>query len=146
MRSADLGRLIVWRIGPSSRNLGDGAYREITTALSGLALRPLAPCQLRARRSGDDVLFTWIRQTRIDADSWELAEVPLAEEVENYELIIHGAGAVRRKLSLAQAFYRYRRDEQIADFGEAASVFTISIAQRSAAYGLGAMAEATIHV
>jgi hypothetical protein len=147
MRSADLGLAIDWRIGPSSRNLGDGAYREETTSLSGLALRPLAPCQLRARSSGDDVLFTWIRQTRIDGDSWELAEVPLAEEFEQYELTIHdAAGGVKRRISLTQASYRYSRQEQIADFGEGQSVFTISIAQRSAAYGLGARAEATLHV
>jgi hypothetical protein len=146
MRSADLGLTIDWRIGPASRNLGDSAYREETTSLSGLALRPLPPCQLRARRSGDDVLFTWIRQTRIDGDSWELAEVPLAEEFENYELTIHDAGAVRRSVSLAQTFYRYRREEQVADFGETPVVFTIAIAQRSAAYGLGAAAAATLHI
>ena len=146
MRSADLGLTIDWRIGPASRNLADSTYREETTSLSGLALRPLPPCQLRARRLSDDVLFTWIRQTRIDGDSWELAEVPLAEEFENYELTIHDAGAVRRSISLAQAFYRYPREEQIADFGETPTVFTIAIAQRSAAYGLGATAEATLHV
>jgi hypothetical protein len=146
MRSADLGLIIDWRIGPVSRNLGDDTYREQTSSLSGLALRPLPPCQLRARRSGDDVLFTWLRQTRIDGDSWELAEVPLAEEFEQYELTIHDAGAVRRRVSLAEPCYRYRLDEQIADFGESPSVFTIAIAQRSAAYGLGARAEATLHV
>jgi putative tail protein len=73
MRSADLGLAIDWRIGPSSRNLGDGAYREETTSLSGLALRPLAPCQLRARRSRDDVLFTWIRQTRAAGGCWPVS-------------------------------------------------------------------------
>ena len=146
MRSADLGLAIDWRIGPASRNLGDGTYREETASLSGLALRPLAPCQLRARRSGDDVLFTWIRQTRIDGDSWELAEVPLAEEFENYELTIHDAGAATRSVSLAEPFYRYRREDQLADFGQSPAVFTIAIAQRSAAYGLGAAAEATLHI
>jgi hypothetical protein len=72
--------------------------------------------------------------------------VPLAEEFENYELTIHDAAAVRRSVSLAQAFYRYSREAQIADFGETPAVFTIAIAQRSAAYGLGATAEATLHI
>ena len=52
--------------------------------LSGRALRPLPPCRLAARRLGADIRFTWLRQTRIDADSWELAEIPLAKSSERY--------------------------------------------------------------
>jgi hypothetical protein len=146
MQSADLGLTIDWRIGPASRNLGDSSYREETASLSGLAQRPLPPCRLRARRLGDDVLFTWIRQTRSDGDSWELAEVPLGEDSEQYELTIRDAGLVKRSVLLGQPFYRYALDEQIADFGAPPAIFTISIAQRSAAYGLGAGTEATLHV
>ena len=52
----------------------------------GIGLRPLAPVHLRSERDAGDIVFTWIRRTRIDGDGWELADVPLGEEREAYEI------------------------------------------------------------
>jgi hypothetical protein len=146
MSAADLGLSIIWRTGPASLTYGDASFREDAAVPSGRALRPLPPCRLKARRSGSDVLFTWTRQTRIDGDNWELADVPLGETSETYLLQILDGGAVKRSLTLSEPSYLYSEAGQLADLGATPSIFTISVSQLSATYGAGASAKAELNV
>jgi hypothetical protein len=146
MTAADVGLDITWRIGPASRSHGDDAYREETTVPLARALRPLPPCQLRARRAVGGVEFSWIRQTRLDGDNWELADVPLAEAAERYELEFLEGDVVKRSLILDQPNHFYADADQLADFGSTPSSFDIRVSQLSAVYGSGAATKATLHV
>jgi hypothetical protein len=147
MSGADLGLSITWRAGPASRTHGDVTYRDDVIIPAGRALRPLPPCRLQAHRlSGGDVRFTWLRQTRIDGDSWELAEVPLAESTEQYLLEIMDGIEVRRTVTLSEASYVYAEADQLSDFGAPPASIAVRISQLSATYGKGAISEAVLNV
>ena len=81
---AEAGLENTWRVGPAQLDSGHGSYLELVVQGESKGLRPLSPCQLRGVRDGADVLFTWIRRSRIDGDGWEPVEIPLGEEFENY--------------------------------------------------------------
>jgi hypothetical protein len=146
MTAADIGLSIVWRAGPASRSNGDASFREDLAVLSGRALRPLPPCRLAARRLGADIRFTWLRQTRIDADSWELAEIPLAESSERYLFQILDGEAVKRSAVVADSAYLYAAADLLEDFASSPSSFPIRVCQLSSEYGAGAPAQAIVNV
>ena len=70
-----------------------GELRDARTAqltLAGNDLKPYAPTHLEADApllSGGDVVFTWVRRTRVGGELVDgTGEVPLAEDAEAYEL------------------------------------------------------------
>ncbi|MFL5259295.1 MAG: hypothetical protein ACJ8AS_06040, partial [Hyphomicrobiales bacterium] len=143
-RLGDIGVEKGWRIGPATRDHGDPAYVEISHVASGIGLRPLSPVHLRGWRDGGDVVFSWTRRTRIDGDGWELAEVPLGEEREAYDVEVLSGGAAVRTVAVQEPRFRYSLSEQAADFGTPPSTFTLRIFQLSAVFGRGAPLEATV--
>lgn len=143
---AAIGTTPVWRIGPAGSDHGDPAYVEFAHELTGLGLRPLAPCQLRARRDAGDIVISWIRRTRIDGDGWGIIEVPLGEESESYRLEILFGSTVIRSLTLAEPHCRYSTADELADFGTPQSSLSIRVAQVSAVLGPGTFLETIIHV
>lgn len=143
---ADLGLDITWRAGPANRDHGDPSYVEFTQRAEGLGLRPWRPAHLRATRDGSDVIFTWIRRTRIDGDSWEVAEVPLGETEQSFVLDILSGSSVRRSATVAEPAYRYTLAAQLADFGSAPTAFTVRVAQVGHEFGPGASLERTMNV
>ncbi|MFO0992403.1 MAG: glycoside hydrolase/phage tail family protein [Hyphomicrobiales bacterium] len=143
---AAIGSTPVWRIGPAGSDHGDPAYVEFAHELTGLGLRPLAPCGVRARRDAGDMVISWIRRTRIDGDSWGIIEVPLGEESESYRLEILLGSSVLRSVTLAEPLYRYAAADELADFGAPQSSLAIRVAQVSAILGPGTYLESIIHV
>ena len=97
-------------------------------------------------RDGGDVLFTWIRRTRIDGDGWEPVEIPLGEASESYRLDILDGATVKRSVAVTSPVYRYLASDIAADFGAAPSAYDLNLAQVSAAYGVGATLSRTLHV
>jgi hypothetical protein len=137
----------VWRIGPSNRDHGDPSYVELRHSANGIGLRPLAPVHLRARRDGGDIVFSWIRRTRIDGDGWELSEVPIGEEREAYEAEIIDGGTPVRTVSVLEPLFRYTAAAQSEDFDlTVPPSITLRIYQMSNTYGRGAALEATVHI
>src|SRR5205085_12633753 len=144
---AEMGLERTWRIGPSIRDHGDPSYVEMEHVATGIGLRPLAPVHLRAGRDGSDIVFTWIRRTRIDGDGWELADVPLGEEREAYEIEVIAGGVPVRTEAVSQPLLRYTAAAQAEDFGIGVPAsFTLRIYQMSAAFGRGAPLETIIRV
>jgi hypothetical protein len=139
------GLLNTWRIGPSQYDLGS-SYLSISHRGKMLGLRPLTPCQLRARRQGDDVMFSWIRRTRIDGDSWDVAEVPLGEEKESYRVDIMDGTSLKRRTKVGESFWLYPAAAIAADFGTDPGVFTLRLAQVSTTFGAGAVLQRTLYV
>ena len=87
--------------------------------------------------------MTWIRRTRAAAgDSWVLAEAPLGEEREEYELeILDGADVVRAVAALPSSSFTYTTAMMTADFGAPVSTVRFRVVQIGA-LGRGAPAEA----
>lgn len=133
----ELGREERYRIGPVQRDVGDPSMAELTVMIGSEALRPLSPVRPRARRGGGAIAFDWIRRSRIDGDSWDLAEVPLGEEVELYEITLLNEGAALRSARTTVPAWSYPEALELADFGVAQAEIEIVIAQISSVAGRG---------
>jgi hypothetical protein len=133
----EIGLDYTWRCGPASRNIGDPSYLETTHAFGGLGLRPLSPVHIRGARSGGDLAVSWVRRTRIGGDSWDSADVPLAEETERYEVDILDGSDVVRTLTSAAPSLTYSAAEQITDFGAPQASIALRVYQTSAVFGRG---------
>lgn len=133
-------------MGPAQLDSGHSAYLEMILQGGSKGLRPLSPCQLRCKRDGADIVFTWLRRTRIDGDGWEPVEIPLGEATENYHFEIRDGVTVKRAVEVASPSYRYLAADIATDFGVAPSAYDLSVAQISAGYGVGAQTLRTLHV
>jgi hypothetical protein len=137
--------LRTWRVGPAQHDHAASSYREVAHQGRMIGLRPLSPCHLRMHRDGGDLLFSWIRRTRVGGDAWELADVPLGEEYEAYALDILDGAAVKRSVTSPAPNYRYTAAQLAADFGAIPSSLAIRVAQISTVFGPGAPATRTFN-
>jgi hypothetical protein len=130
------------RVGPSSRPVDDPVFQEAELAFSGNGLRPYAPVHLtREAAQTGDIIFRWIRRTRIDGDSWDGLDVPLAEEAELYLVRILKDSTVIREEMVQAPLWTYGAVEQATD--GLAAPYEVEVAQVSASFGPGAAARAT---
>lgn len=127
-----------YRIGPARRPYDDPTYSHSYVAFDGIGLRPYRPAHLAVRASGGDLTLSWIRRTRIDGDSWEGYDVPLAEDTEAYLVRVSQGGIIRREVQVATAGWTYAAAAQAQDGVTGAC--TLSVAQISGRYGPGPFA------
>jgi GTA TIM-barrel-like domain/Putative phage tail protein len=146
LATAQQGLLQNWRMGPASKDHADPSYVEVAFDPALLPLRPLAPAQLRATKDTLGITLSWIRQTRIDGDVWETADVPLGETSEAYAIEILAGATVLRSIATTASSFLYAAADILADFGTIPSSLTFRVAQVSAAYGNGTFSQRTINV
>lgn len=150
---SDIGLPWNWRIGPASRPVSDASYAASTFAPGGIGLRPFSVAQVvqpwRTARSPGDLTISWIRCSRaLAADSWEAAEVPLAEDSEAYVVEILDGVTVKRTLSTATTSVLYTAIQQTTDWGALlgpGNSLDIRIYQLSALIGRGAARSVTLY-
>lgn len=137
-----------YRLVPSSASLDGEAVLSFDHMATARGSRPLAPVHLKARRVSGRISIAFIRQTRRNGESWDQAEVPLAEELEAYEvdILASPSGAVVRTLSANAPTLVYSQANELTDFGAQQSELTISVCQLSATAGRGFSRKATFHV
>jgi hypothetical protein len=129
----------------ASRDQGDPTAVELAVTPKPIALLPLSPGHLRARRTADGILLSWIRRTRSDAHNPQLQEVPLGEMREAYVIdVLSGAGDVVRSYEADSPSLLYPAADEIADFGAAQASLTVRVTQLSATVGRGIAAQSTI--
>lgn len=138
-----LGRTAAYRVGPASGDYGGTDVTEVNATVSGVALRPLSPVHLKARRTAAGVVISFTRRTRLDGDGWDMVEVPLGEASEAYRVEILSGGAVVRAFETAGPEATYPAAAELADFGAAQARLTLRVRQLSATVGAGAPAERT---
>jgi hypothetical protein len=125
-----------YRFGVAARGFDDPDVVLQVEAFDGAGLRPYPVAHLRAKPvASGDLAVSWIRRTRIDGDSWQAFEVPLAEEAERYQLRIFQAATLRAEYSLTQPQFLYTGAMRLADLGP--GPYQIEVAQVSAQYGPG---------
>lgn len=125
-----------YRIGAAGRGVDDPNVVHLVEAFSGIGLRPYAPAQLKAKTaSNGDREVSWLRRTRVDGDSWESVEVPLAEAQEQYLVRVFAAGNLVREVQTTVSNWTYSSSAQQAD--AAAGAVKISVAQLSDRFGPG---------
>ncbi|HEY8595643.1 MAG TPA: glycoside hydrolase TIM-barrel-like domain-containing protein [Devosiaceae bacterium] len=100
---------------------------------------PLAPCHLDAVRDplSGDISISFIRRSRVAADGWAAAEVPLDFSPEAYRVTIARSESEQRVFDTAGPMLVYSAADQIADFGTLPGAFDYSVAQTSPVYGSG---------
>ncbi|WP_300529543.1 glycoside hydrolase/phage tail family protein [Maricaulis sp.] len=129
--------LRAWPAGSAQSSAG----MEVVTA-QRRGLRCYAPVHLRWRRSGDMLLASWVRRTRVDGDNWVAADVPLGEAEEAYQLTLSGPSGVILQERVEQPFWQ----GALAALDLPASGLNLSVAQISREYGpeLSARADITL--
>ncbi len=142
---SNIGRQYGLRIGPAGVDPADPLMQDISFAFRGRGLRPLSPVHARAVWAGPDLRLSWIRRTRIGGDSWDMAEVPLAEEAELYEADVVHNGNVVRTIAASEPLAVYGAAGQLADFaGPLPPDVSFNIHQVSPVYGRGAPATVSL--
>ena len=139
-----LGRSVALRIIAAGRDHGDPAAVEIAATPQPTALLPLAPAHLRARRTPDGLMLSWIRRTRLDAHNPQLQEVPLGEAREAYAVDVLSGTDVVRSYQTGVPTLLYPAADEIADFGAPQASLAIRVAQLSAAVGRGIPTESIL--
>ena len=149
---ADLGIPWNWRIGPASRPVSDETHVARSFAPQGIGLRPFSVAHVeqpwRRPRTPGDLTLRWTRRSRAPAaDSWGGLDVPMAEELEAYEVEIMEDAVVKRVLSTSITSALYSAADQIADWGAPlghGDALTVRIFQLSALVGRGAPRTVTL--
>ena len=134
---SQIGATLRYRIGPADRDHADVSYVEISAGVGTKALTPYSPVQVRAQRNVSGVEISFFRRSRVNADNWELFEVPLGEDREQYEVaIVLPTGGVRR-LTTLYPFVVYAAEVELADFGVPQTALDLTVCQMSALVGRG---------
>ena len=149
---ADIGIPWNWRIGPASRPVSDETYVAQAFTPEGVGLRPFSVAHVeqpwRLPRAPGDLTIRWTRRSRaLAADSWGGLEVPVAEELEAYEVEILDGAVVKRSLTTATTSALYTAVAQTADWGALlgpGDTLDIRICQLSALVGRGAPKSVTL--
>ncbi|MCV2891764.1 glycoside hydrolase/phage tail family protein [Lentibacter sp. XHP0401] len=136
LQASERGLERFYRVGPASRPYDDPSYTGMSAAFDGVGLRPLSPCHLNLAQDAVGYSASWIRRSRIGADSWELLDVPLGEDSESYLVRVSAGGVVLRESIVATPNWSYSAAQAAAD--GAGAGFTLSVAQISGVYGAGA--------
>lgn len=119
---ADLGLPWYWRVDPAARSVTDDSYAALDFTPSGRGLVPFAPVHVeqpwRTASAPGDLTIRWTRRSRaLVADAWEQVEVPLAEDLESYDVQILDEAAVKRTLTSSTTSVLYTAAQQNADWG-----------------------------
>ncbi|MGR3420837.1 MAG: baseplate multidomain protein megatron [Paracoccus sp. (in: a-proteobacteria)] len=151
---ADLGIPFNWRIGPARHPVSSDTFIALSFTPEGEGLRPFSPVHLdqpwRRPHVPGDLTIRWTRRSRsLAADSWQGMEVPMAEEVESYEVRIMDGAAVKRTLISDKSSVVYGAAQQTVDWGAELAPgdsLTISICQLSARNGRGTARTTTLYL
>jgi hypothetical protein len=151
---ADLSLPWNWRTGPASRPVSDETYVAQAFTPEGVGLRPFSVAHVeqpwRRPRAPGDLTIRWTRRSRaLAADSWGAVEVPLAEELEAYEVEIRDGSTVKRTLTTSSPRVMYSSADQITDWGALLSpsdTLDIRIYQLSALIERGAAKTITLQL
>lgn len=111
----------------------------------GEALKPFSPGGIVATRDPEGAItITWIRRGRIGQTLAPGTDVPLSEEIEDYEVEIMSGSEARRTFSVLEETAVYSADQQVVDFGSVQPEITVRVYQISAAVGRGHYSEAIV--
>lgn len=124
-----------YRVGAASRGYDDSNVTLRVEAFDGIGLRPYPVSHLRQTTISGDVQLTWKRRTRIDGDSWQSTELPLAEESEAYLVRVVQSSAMVAEYTVPQPAFSYTTAMRTAD--GVMGNFDLAVAQLSASFGAG---------
>lgn len=141
------GAELEWRFAPSGRGPSDPSTGAVAADYSGRDLRPLSPVHLAVRRIGADILFSWVRRSRIGGDDWVSPDIPLGEDSQAYVFELFDGESVVLSRDLATAVTTLTAGEESALFMDAPRYqFDVRVTQLSTAFGPGTPRRAWVYV
>lgn len=145
LQLSDVGRQYLYRAVGTGVSL-DSA-EDVLFACNAVALKPFSPVFIRGERDPNtaDWTITAIRRGRIGQTLPGAAEIPLSEEVEDYEFVVRDADGVElRVMSAIEPEVVYTGSMQITDFGTYKNPLAVEVYQISASVGRGYVGTATL--
>lgn len=128
LQASEAGLELNWRVGTAGKTFSDDYFDTVRSSGGMRSLRPLSPVHPKmARLANGDLLFSWIRRGRIDADDWLGEDIPLGEEREAYRIEIRLDGDVVRSIQTSAPSWTYGLSERQADLGDAAFQFHVAM-------------------
>lgn len=127
LNTNEVGRTLNWQIFAPAR--ASQNIPLISFAGGTRANTPLSPVHLRAERGSSGVVFSWIRRSRYNADSWLGTDVPLDEDTLTFQIDIYSFGSIIRSIDVSGTSFLYETADEITDFGAILSQVEIEIRQ-----------------
>lgn len=134
------GLLLNWQVGPSGRDFGGPNFVGLVAAGGLRAQLPLSPVHLRcAPQETGDLMLSWVRRGRVDADSWLGEDIPLGEESERYRIEIGPAegGPASRTVEALTPQWTYPAALQAQDFPARPAAARFTVRQIGLSVGAG---------
>jgi hypothetical protein len=135
--SKAVGEAWNWRVVPASLDAQNPAAADLFATAGKAALMPMSPVRASGKRTADGVTLQWVRRARVNADSWGVAEIPLDESEESYEIEILSGVTVKRVLTATGPTVLYPAALEFADFGGQQTSLSVRIFQMSVSVGRG---------
>jgi hypothetical protein len=133
------------RVGPAIRSVTDASWQSFSTGALTRSITPLAPEQLRVKRVSSGQIFQWMRCGRVNADDWDMADIPLDQVNEQYQIrIVNGLGATVRSATSTVPEFTYSTSQRTSDLGSATAGFRFKVKQIGTLPDLGLEAELQI--
>lgn len=139
LAAAEIGLPLNWKVGPAGYDLTDRFFAGSQQTGGIRAQLPLSPVHLRAEILPDgSVGLSWVRRSRIDADSWLGPDVPLGEGSERYAVQagLPGEPPVRQ-VETSEPAWLYPASQIAADFAGSPETIEFTVRQISNAAGEG---------
>ncbi|MCC0030633.1 MAG: glycoside hydrolase/phage tail family protein [Brucellaceae bacterium] len=131
LNAAEVALTLNFRFAPAGVPLSAETSHIVAASGGRRALLPLAPVHVRtAQMPGNDVSVSWIRRSRVDADSWDGMDIPLGEDTERYAIdVLDDAGSAVRSVQTASPAWTYGATDIMADFGDPLAGFDLAVRQ-----------------
>ncbi|MEM7271090.1 MAG: glycoside hydrolase TIM-barrel-like domain-containing protein, partial [Pseudomonadota bacterium] len=137
------GLELSYRVRPTHKSHTHESFAAFSAQFDDVALRPWAPAHIRAETGAAGVETSWVRRARVEGDTWDGFDVPLAEDREAYRVRI-SQGAVLREVEVGSPAYLYTAADISAD--GASGAIEIAVSQISQRFGYGPEAKVMVNV
>ena len=128
----------IYRVGPAARGPSDPVFTELAFATKAKGLRPLSPVHVRSKSTSSELVVSWVRRGRIDADTWFDTDIPLGEEREEYVVrVLKNSEHVLTKVTQTPECAIAMDELNGLGYFDETAYFEVEIAQISASYGTG---------
>jgi hypothetical protein len=144
LTNAEADIALNWKVGPASKAVSDQYFASQNIDPAVRSTKANAPVHVSAKTLGNgDTVFTWQRCGSLNADSWEVAEIPLVESAEEYRVRVKDINlVVKRETNVANGQWIYTGANRQADFGAGTASCIFEVSQISAT-GLPGLARTT---
>lgn len=141
-----VGKALLYKCVATNQPL-DGSDAQTFTG-RGVSIKPFSPVFIRGDRDPNTGIWTisWLRRGRIGQTMQSGVDIPLSEEVADYEIeVLDEDENVVRTLSISAETAAYSYENQLVDHGETPDTLIINVYQMSTRIGRGYAGFAMLH-